>query len=638
MKKIILEKLIFKNYLKTSLTSILFIELALIVLYFYVNNQMISKSIDFILDDIKKNTYSIVDKETKNIKTHFTQIENLALLLQRHQEDFFEKPQNYSFDNPPLFSKAINGMYYKTNDNGGSSVVVSKETSINRVLEKKIYDSEVFDPLFKSIVENNSTIVAAYFNSHDNFNRYYPYIPDAYNAFPSDINMKNYNFYYEADIHHNPDKKVVWTDVYLDPAGQGWMLSSIVPIYNKGFLEGVSGLDVTIDKLINAILSLQIPYDGKTFVMNYDGKIIAMPKSVQQILKTKDVDTYIYDKNEKIDTTIKKSDNFTLLNHSNRVVAKNFENIINGREYKHSIKVDGKEYLMFTRSIDTTAWYVVSLIPKETILLSLHDLEKEYKNLGYLIIVFIVLFYILFFIYLLKKAKEFVEQINTPIKNIIKMTKHLGTKKETQLLNTSDIVELDELCTNFNKLSQKLDKRTKKLIESETQRFISEELANTDALTGVYNRRFLHDFAEQYIQIVKREDSSFSVLLMDIDKFKDINDSYGHNVGDKVLKELVVILKSIVRKNDIVVRLGGDEFVVVLPNTVESNAKDVSLKVIDSLNLIRKDNLFDFPFTVSIGIAQFDASKDEHIEELLERADKALYQAKKNGRNGVSFA
>lgn len=638
MKKIILEKLIFKNYLKTSLSSILFIELALIILYFYVNNQMITKSIDFILDDIKKSTYSIVDKETKNIKFQFSQIENLTMLLQSQQQQFFEQPQKYTFSNPPQFTTAANGMYYKTNDNGGSSVVVSKETIITQGVEKKLYDSEVFDPLFKSVVDNHDNVVAAYFNSHDDINRYYPYIPDTYNAFPVDINMENYNFYYEADLTHNPNKRAVWTDVYLDPAGQGWMLSSIVPIYNNGFLEGVTGLDVTIDQFIKTILGLEIPYDGKTFVMNHKGKIIAMPKSVQSILGIKDIDTYIYDENEKIDTTIKKSDNFTLLNHQDRIIARNFENIINGKKYNHSINVNGKEYLMFTRNIDITDWHVVSLISKETILLSLRDLEKEYQNLGILIIVFIVLFYIIFFLYLLQKAREFVFQINTPIKNIIKMTKHLGTKKETELLNTSDIVELDELCSNFNKLSQKLDKRTKKLIESETQRFISEELANTDALTGVYNRRFLHDFAEQYIQIVKRENGTFSTLLMDIDKFKDINDSFGHNVGDKVLKELVIILKSIVRRNDIVVRLGGDEFAIVLPNTKKDDAKDVALKIIDSLNNMRKNELFEFPFTVSIGVSEFDESKDEHIEELLERADQALYQAKKNGRNGVSLS
>ncbi len=637
MKKIILEKLIFKNYLKTSLTSILFIEVALVILYFYVNNQMISKSIEFIIEDIKKSTYTIVKKETSSIEKKFLQIENLATLLQNQQQNFFENPQDYSFSNPINFDFATNGMYYKVNDNGGSSVVVSKNTHITNDVKKKLYDTEVFDPLFKAVVDNDDSIVAAYFNSHDDINRYYPFIKNSFSAFPMDINMENYNFYYEANLKHNPEKKAVWTDVYLDPAGQGWMLSSIVPIYNQEFLEGVTGLDVTIDKFIKNILSIKIPYEGNSFLLNQKGKIVAMPKSVQNILKIKDIEKYTYDKGETIDTTIEKSDDFTILNHQDKIIAKNFENIIKNKKYDHDIIVDGKEYLLFTNKIERTSWYVISLISKEKILLSLHDLEKEYKYLGYLMIIFIVIFYFIFFIYLLRKAKEFVAQINTPLKNIIKMTKHLGSKKETELLNTSPIVELDELCTNFNKLSQKLDKRTKKLIESETQRFINQELANTDALTGVYNRRFLHDFAEQYIQIVKREKTPFTLLLMDIDKFKNINDTLGHSVGDDVLKKLVEVVKTIVRKNDVIVRLGGDEFVIVLPNTVVENAKEVAHKIIDTFNDMLKTKSYEYPFTVSIGIAKYEYDKDNHIEDLLVKADKALYQAKKNGRNGVSL-
>ncbi len=636
MKKIILEKLIFKNYLKTSLTSILFIELALVILYFYVNNQMISKNIEFILGDIKKTTYTIVEKETKSIENKFLQIEKLATLLQNHQQNFFENPQNYSFANSIKFDKAENGMFYKLYNNGGSSVVVSKNTLITPSVKKKLHDTEGFDVLFKSIVDNNDSIVAAYFNSHDDINRYYPFIPNSFNAFPMDIKMENYNFYYEANLEHNPEKKAVWTDVYLDPAGQGWMLSSIVPIYNKDFLEGVTGLDVTINKFIRNILSIKIPYEGSSFVLGRDGKIVAMPKNVQEILHIKDIEAYTYGENEKIKTTIKKSDSFTILNHHDETIARNFENIINGKSYKHDIVVAGKEYLLFSKKIERTSWFIISLVSKEKILLSLRDLEKEYKNLGYLIIVFIVVFYLIFFLFLLQQARAFVSQINTPLKKIIKMTKHLGTKRETELLNTSSIVELDELCTNFNNLSQKLDKRTQKLIESETQRFINQELANTDALTGVYNRRFLHDFSEQYIQIVKRENTSFTLLLMDIDKFKNINDSYGHSVGDDVLKKLVEILKGLVRRNDVVVRLGGDEFVIVLPNTSIDNAKEVAHKIIDTFNDMLKNNHYKYPFTVSIGIAKFEHDKDNHIEDILAKADKALYQAKKNGRNGVS--
>merc|ERR1711879_470727 len=99
-------------------------------------------------------------------------------------------------------------------------------------------------------------------NSHDDFCRYYPFLENSYNTFPSDIKMKNYNFYYEADLKHNPEKKAVWTDVYVDPAGKGWMISSIIPIYNEDFLEGVTGIDITLNSIIKKLLSLELPFNG----------------------------------------------------------------------------------------------------------------------------------------------------------------------------------------------------------------------------------------------------------------------------------------------------------------------------------------------------------------------------------------
>ena len=635
MKKINLEKIIYSNYLKTSLTSILFIELILIIIYFSVNNNMVNTSVDFILKDMKKNTYDLVNSETKSIEKKFGEVEVFAKLLQNEHQNFFKNFQDYKLKSEPIFKTAQNGMYYKTNNNGGSSVIVSNKTEISEHVYKKLRNSEVFDISFKSIVDNEPEVVAAYFNSFDDINRYYPFIPDAYSAYPPDIHMENYNFYYEADLKHNPSKGVKWTDVYLDPAGQGWMLSAIVPIYNKGFLEGVTGIDVTVSTFIENFLNIKLPYDGKSFILNEKGQIVAMPEEIEKSLGIKEVGTYDYKSSDTIKTTIYKASKFDILKHKDEKAVITFENIIKNKPFSDEIELNNKKYLIFSNKIEKTSWHIVSLIPEDNILANVRDLEDDYKNIGYVVIVSIIFFYILFFIYLYYKAKELVRNIHKPLLKVIEVTKFLGKRKDIQNLEECGIVEIDELNKNFNELSKQLEHRTKKLVDSESKRIISEQLANTDALTGAYNRRFLDLFAQKYMKIVKRENADLSILVADIDNFKTINDTHGHDVGDKIIKKFVEIIKNIIRDNDLVVRYGGDEFVIVLPNTSFENAKIVANKIsstIESYNKLNIDNnLF---FTISIGMAQYKQS-DSEIEDIIIRADKALYQAKKLGKNQI---
>ena len=298
------------------------------IIYFSVNHNLINKSTNFLLNDLRNNAYQLVEEKTKSIDKKLNEIELLAKILQKEHQHFFEYPHNYHEVERPIFQYAQNGMYYKTNNNGGSSVVVSKNTIIDESLKKELINSEFFDTSFKNLVEHDENIIAVYFNSHKDYNRYYPFLENSYNVYPSDIVMKNYNFYYEADEKHNPNKDVVMTDIYLDPAQKGWMLSAIVPIYNKNKLEGVTGIDITLEKFIDNFLDMNLPYNGKTFVMNSDGKIIAMSKEIEKILDIKELEKYVYKEDEKIEKTINKSEEYNLLDYKDKQTADIFKNIV----------------------------------------------------------------------------------------------------------------------------------------------------------------------------------------------------------------------------------------------------------------------------------------------------------------------
>jgi len=166
-------------------------------------------------------------------------------------------------------------------------------------------------------------------------------------------------------------------------------------------------------------------------------------------------------------------------------------------------------------------------------------------------------------------------------------------------------------------------------IVGETNKVI--KLAEHDALTGIYNRVKLNTLFPDFIYNANRYDKDFSVILFDIDHFKRINDTYGHNVGDSVLIELTYMIKNLLRDNDIFVRWGGEEFVVVLQVASLLDASKLASRL--------RKNLEEHPFlhvgkvTCSFGVTEFRDGDTQML--LLERADEALYEAKDNGRNQV---
>ena len=161
------------------------------------------------------------------------------------------------------------------------------------------------------------------------------------------------------------------------------------------------------------------------------------------------------------------------------------------------------------------------------------------------------------------------------------------------------------------------------------------ELSITDSLTKVYNRRHFFEAAQMLVSIAKREESEVSFLMIDIDYFKNINDTYGHQVGDYVLIKLSQEIKSMVRNSDIFARIGGEEFAVLLHNTSLEGSKIIAEKIrlrVEELDF--EDNYIPFDLTISVGCSSLSESMTT-LEELYQDADKKLYIAKELGRNRV---
>ncbi|SVB73675.1 uncharacterized protein METZ01_LOCUS226529, partial [marine metagenome] len=159
-----------------------------------------------------------------------------------------------------------------------------------------------------------------------------------------------------------------------------------------------------------------------------------------------------------------------------------------------------------------------------------------------------------------------------------------------------------------------------------------------DGLTGVLNRNAFDERMEEEMNRANRTQQSLAIIMFDLDKFKRINDNYGHPYGDYVIKSTAQILKDSVRNIDVVARYGGEEFIIILVDTDVSKCRHVAERMVENISKFDFDyNDVKVRMTISAGMAEFPADTDK-IESLIDKADKAMYESKRKGGNLVSFS
>lgn len=199
-------------------------------------------------------------------------------------------------------------------------------------------------------------------------------------------------------------------------------------------------------------------------------------------------------------------------------------------------------------------------------------------------------------------------------------------------------------CRLHLRLEEQIAERTRQLAEAlEEARILKdrfEALSFTDELTSLFNRRYFFSQAEKMLSAAFRYDQPLSVLALDLDHFKQINDNCGHAFGDRVLIDVAGILKRTIRESDLLARLGGEEFILLAPNTDQEEGMALAERIrVGVQEMVWEDHGSSFRISISIGLSCLKPQRDKqavHIDELVREADLALYEAKRSGRNRVA--
>ena len=334
----------------------------------------------------------------------------------------------------------------------------------------------------------------------------------------------------------------------------------------------------------------------------------------------------------------------TIINKKIPERIENFEKILIDKEWENDLS-----------EFDTNVWFnTVSLkINKLKILIDelIQDIDKntllesnqvKQNFIVVLIVTILILITTIILSFILRKSIiEPIEKLSRDIEQLATRDNSFEPKefiKDDELQNILNMYERSrqiELQNDLEKVIE-INKKNEELKYIEESCKELEELASKDTLTKVYNRRKLKEVAKKEIDRVKRYNNDLSLLMIDLDHFKIINDTYGHQVGDRVLIEFSQLCMNILRECDTVARVGGEEFVILLRETNLEKAKVFANRLLQKVsNSSLSIDDITLNYTVSIGVFQFDKNSMNDISDLIKKADIALYQAKNKGRNRV---
>ena len=362
-----------------------------------------------------------------------------------------------------------------------------------------------------------------------------------------------------------------------------------------GSSEYLEDAEEKVDKLLLTSISKIDNIDNNyIFIMKEDGTTLTHATKEYIGLNLKDINKSIY---KKLKDAVKKSNNAFI-----SYKWKNNEIDALDTKYTYISKIPGTDWII-------GSGYYKNDIEKNILKQSVKLEESHYLRLKYILAISSILMIIsLIASYYLSRH----------IKRTYKRYQQRIGKKNFELQHLNETLE------------HKVQNRTRKLRIATEQ---LERLATTDSLTQVHNRYSIMNMLKLEIERSNRHDIPLSVSLYDLDFFKKVNDTFGHDVGDEILVSSTKIVKNILRDVDIIGRYGGEEFLIIMPATSLENAKEVSHRVHKAV----EEHSFDKVGSVTMSMGLVEMSKGESIESLFKRLDDLLYVSKDTGRNKISY-
>ncbi|PLL12992.1 ATPase [Tabrizicola sp. TH137] len=407
---------LWRSYLRAALVPLLLIELTFVALYWGTSRVVYDRSAGAITEI---STAALGDAALREADVIARRLETIAALTGVYAE---ETGRALALPAPEVpeaeranHALSPEGVFHSKTDRGGSAVFVSGVVPVGPVQEDKVWRTLRLDPVMKSIRAADPLIAQLYVNTSDSLNRIYPWF-DVLAIYPPRMDIPSYNFYYEADAVHNPGRGVVWTDAYVDPAGAGWMVSAIAPVYgadDPDRLDAVVGLDITTKAIVDQVLDIDFKGDGYAILVSRDGTILALPPEAEGDLGVSALLEHSYEEAILQDTF--KPDSFNIYRRAELFdLAQALQSAPEG-----DARVDlGRPMMAAWATIAGPQWKLMVLTSEESLLAAATTLRDELTFVSWAMLGILILFYGIFFLFLWRRSIAMSARVAQPLAEI----------------------------------------------------------------------------------------------------------------------------------------------------------------------------------------------------------------------------
>lgn len=455
-----LHRWIWVSYLRSALLPLLFVEAALLATYILSHEWSRSEHIKSAEETAEQELHRLAGNYAEKINQQLTDVSEFTELLRMQSESVFDTRNTTRSETSLMrYGQTETGVLYSKSNDGQPAVFFSGAKPLTNAVRRKVMLTATLDNVLKHIVEVNPLVVQAYLNTHDSLNRIWPFF-DVLSQYPAKMDIPAYNFYYEADASHNPERKVVWIDAYLDPAGQGWMVSCIAPVYRDNFLEGVAGLDVTLEAIINDVLALPVPWHGFALLIDQHGSFLAIPKLAEQAFNLKELTEHKY--SEAVKQEVFKPNEFNI---NKRTDLKELAEAVNSESKITRISIN-QPYFVSTHELAETGWKLVVIAPEAEVNKSTITLAEKLTTIGWYLISGLFLFYLVFFVFLYRRSQHLSSELSEPLLDIQKMAIAIGDGNFSPNLPTTHVIELQSTGTELLQTASKLQSAESQLLQA----------------------------------------------------------------------------------------------------------------------------------------------------------------------------
>ncbi len=501
------------SYLRTAILPLLLIELTFLAIYWVSSNFIYDRNAAAVEKISRDYLSDLAQREALSISGSLDSIAGMTTILARETRRALDLPASPdSATEMARHRRTSAGALVTFTGIDKSASFYSGRRGIGAAQIDKVRRLTRIDPLLRDLKETNPLVTQSYFNSWDSYNRIYPYM-DAAVIYPADMDVRTYNFFYEADAKHNPSRRQTWTDAYLDPAGAGWMVSSIAPVYLRQRLEGVVGIDVTIGALIEHVLAMNIPWKGYAILVGRDGTMLAIPGPGERDLGVKEMRHHAYDGAVTSDTF--KPESYNLLRRKDLApLAALFRD---NRTVATDVTLNGRRMIAARGAVAGPGWKLLVLAPADEILSEAESLRGRLQTIGQLMALALFLFYCIFLIYLYARTRKLSRKLSDPLDAIGETIFEIGAGRHEQPAPHCGVTEIDSLANSLVHMSRGLAHAYQTISGQERQ--VSTALQREVTINAA-QRRFIDMISHEFRTPLTVIDSCGQILARRADQLK----------------------------------------------------------------------------------------------------------------------